>query len=252
MKQTQVVIITGGSRGIGYGIACRFAKDSAKLAIADIDGKAALDAAERLKTEGASDAMGVCCDVSKTDSVDAMLSQVLVKFGRVDVLVNNAGICPFIPAMDMSPETFQKTVDINLTGPFLCTRAVAKQMISQGSGGRIVFITSLNENFTGESQLDYASSKGGLRMQMKAWCLALGKHGITCNAVAPGIILTDMGRTHWEKPDNADYIKRRVPVGRIGSPEDIGKTVAFLASDEAQYISGTSITVDGGYSAACP
>jgi len=252
MDSKQVVVVTGGSRGIGYGIAKRFAKAGACLAVADVDLGRAASAAESLKGEGASDAIGLRCDVSKRAEVEAMADAAIAKFGRIDVLVNNAGVCPFIGALDMPPETFQKTIDINLSGPYHCTQVVAKRMIEQGRPGRIVFITSLNENFTGESQMDYASSKGGLRMQMKAWCLALGKYGITCNAVAPGIILTDMGRDHWEKPENAAHIKRRVPVGRIGSPDDIGNAVFFLASDEARYISGTSITVDGGYSASCP
>lgn len=252
MASSRVVLVTGGSRGIGYGIAKRFAKDGAKLAIADVDLGRAEEAAKSLKCEGAADAIGLKADVSKRGDVEALSDAIISKFGRIDVLVNNAGICPFIPAMDMSAETFLKTVDINLAGPFHCTQVIAKQMIKQGQGGRIVFITSLNENFTSESQLDYASSKGGLRMQMKAWCLALGKYGITCNAVAPGIILTDMGRSHWEKPENAAHIKKRVAMGRIGSPDDIGSAAFFLASEEAYYISGTTITVDGGYSAACP
>ena len=251
MSSDRVVIVTGGSRGIGYGIARRFAKDGAKLFIADVDLGRANEAAENLKGEGAKDASGFRCDVSKRSDVEAMSAACVAKFGRIDVLVNNAGICPFVYAMDMKAETFQKTVDINLTGPFHCTQVVAAQMIKQGQGGRIVFVTSLNENFTSPSQIDYASSKGGLRMQMKAWCLTLGKHKITCNAVAPGIILTDMGRDHWEKPENAEFIKGRVPVGRIGSPDDIGSAAFFLASDEAYYISGTTITVDGGYSASC-
>ena len=252
MSNSRVVLVTGGSRGIGYGIAKRFAKDGAKLVIADVDLGRANEAAGKLKEEGAADAIGLRADVSKRPDVEAMVADTVAKFGRIDVLVNNAGICPFVPAMDMTPETFLKTVDINLAGPFHCTQVVAKQMIKQGKGGRVIFITSLNENFTGESQIDYGSSKGGLRMQMKAWCLTLGKYGITCNAVAPGIILTDMGRSHWEKPENAAHIKQRVAMGRIGSPDDIGSATFFLASDEAYYISGTTITVDGGYSACCP
>ncbi len=251
MDGSQVVIVTGGSRGIGYGIARRFAKAAASLLIVDVDLARASEAAERLKAEGAADAIGFRCDVSKRAEVEAMAEAAIAKFGRIDVLVNNAGVCPFVNALEISPETFLRTVDINLAGPYHCTQAVARRMIALGSPGRIVFITSLNENVTCESQLDYASSKGGLRMQMKSWCLALGKYGITCNAVAPGIILTDMGRDHWERPENAARIKGRVPVGRIGSPEDIGSAVFFLASEEARYISGTSITVDGGYSASC-
>ena len=118
-----------------------------------------------------------------------------------------------------------------------------------GGGGNIIFITSLNENFTDASQLDYASSKGGLRMQMKAFCLALGPHGIRCNAVAPGMILTPMTAGYWEMPEPAARIKTRCPVGRVGMPRDIGAACVFLASDEASFITGVSLPVDGGLTA---
>ncbi|NQU43487.1 SDR family oxidoreductase, partial [bacterium] len=160
-------------------------------------------------------------------------------------------ICPFIDAMKLKPEVWQKTLDVNLTGAFHCTQVVAKQMIEQGEGGRIVFITSLSENVTGPQQVDYGASKAGLRMTMRGFATALGTHGITCNAVAPGMILTDMTRHHWEKSGPAKFIKKRVPVGRIGTPEDIGHAVVFLASSEAEYISGVTLTVDGGHQAVC-
>jgi NAD(P)-dependent dehydrogenase (short-subunit alcohol dehydrogenase family) len=124
-------------------------------------------------------------------------------------------------------------------------------MIERGEGGRIVFITSLSENVTGPSQVDYGASKAGMRMLMRGFATALGRHAITCNAVAPGMILTDMTRHHWEKPEQQEFIRRRVPVGRIGTPEDIGSAVAFLASPEAAYISGVTLTVDGGHQAVC-
>jgi L-rhamnose 1-dehydrogenase len=167
------------------------------------------------------------------------------------VLVNNAGICPFVDVMDISPEVWQKTLDVNLTGAFHCTQLVARRMIDQGDGGRIVFITSLAENVAGPGQVDYAASKAGMRMTMRGFATALGKHGITCNAVAPGMILTDMTRDYWEQPGPAESIKQRVPVGRIGLPKDIGHAAVFLASPEAEYISGISLTVDGGHQAVC-
>jgi NAD(P)-dependent dehydrogenase (short-subunit alcohol dehydrogenase family) len=122
---------------------------------------------------------------------------------------------------------------------------------AQGTGGRVIFITSLAENVTGPQQVDYGASKGGMRMTMVGFATALGKHGITCNAVVPGMILTDMTRFHWEQPENAEFIKNRVPVGRIGEPADIGNAVAFLASMEAEYISGITLRVDGGHQACC-
>jgi len=251
MRTPQVVIITGGGRGIGLGIARCFAAKKAKLVIADKDGKLAEEAAEALRGQGASAAIAVRCDVSARESVERMVVRAVQELGRVDVLVNNAGICPFVDVMELTPEVWQKTLDVNLTGAFHCTQVVARQMIAQGDGGRIIFITSLAEQVTGPAQVDYAASKAGMRMTMRGFATALGKHRITCNAVAPGMILTDMTRYHWEKPGPAKSIKERVPMGRIGMPEDIGHAVVFLASPEAEYISGTTLTVDGGHQAVC-
>jgi L-rhamnose 1-dehydrogenase len=248
----RVVVITGAARGIGYGIAECFAAKGDKLVIADLNLEAAEAAATKLTTEaGAAAGLGVVCDVADRASVQAMVEAVVAHFGRIDVLVNNAGICPFVDVMEMSPEVFEKTIAVNLTGAFHCTQLVAEKMIAQGDGGRVVFITSLAENVTGPAQVDYGASKGGMRMTMVGFATALGKHGITCNAVAPGMILTDMTRHHWEQPGPAEEIKVRVPVGRIGTPTDIGHAVAFLASEEASYVSGVTLRVDGGHQACC-
>ena len=244
---SRVVLITGAARGIGYGIAECFAARKDRLVIADLNLEAAREAAAKLETE----AIGLACDVADRASVQAMVEQAVAHFGRVDVLVNNAGICPFVPVMEMSAETWQRTLDVNLTGAFHCTQLVAERMIAQGDGGRVVFITSLAENVTGPAQVDYGASKAGMRMTMVGFATALGKHGITCNAVAPGMILTDLTRFHWEQPGPAEHIKTRVPVGRIGTPTDIGHAVVFLASPEAEYISGVTLRVDGGHQACC-
>jgi NAD(P)-dependent dehydrogenase (short-subunit alcohol dehydrogenase family) len=180
-----------------------------------------------------------------------MVEQTMQKFNRIDVLVNNAGICPFVDIMEMSPEMYLRTIDVNLNGAFHCTQLVAARMIEQGVSGRIIFITSLAENVTGPAQVDYGASKGGLRMLMVGFATRLGRHGITCNAIAPGMILTDMTRSHWEQPGPAEEIKHRVPVGRIGVPEDIGHAAVLLASAEADYINGITLRVDGGHQAVC-
>lgn len=249
--KSQVVIITGGSQGIGYGIATCFARQNATLVIADVDLKKATAAAARLKRLGAKDTMPILCDVVKRPEVDAMAKAVRGKFGRIDVLVNNAGICPFVEAMELTPEIWQRTLDVNLTGAFHCTQAVAREMIDAGKGGRIIFITSLSENVTNSTQVDYAASKAGLKMTMAGFCTALGKHRITCNAIAPGIILTAMGASYWTQPGPAEEIKARVPMGRIGSPIDIGHAAVFLASPGAEYVSGITLRVDGGHQARC-
>jgi NAD(P)-dependent dehydrogenase (short-subunit alcohol dehydrogenase family) len=247
----QVVVITGAARGIGFGIGKCFARKGASLVIADLDAESAVKAAENLKRDGAFDAIGLRCDVAVRSEVEAMINRTLEAFGRIDVLVNNAGICPFIDVMELTPETWQRTLDVNLTGAFHCAQLAAKAMIERGRGGRILFITSLAENVTGPAQVDYGASKAGLRMTMAGFSTALGKHGITCNAVAPGMILTPMTAFHWEQPENAAFIRQRVPAGRIGTPEDVGNACVFLASPEAEYISGITLRVDGGHQAVC-
>ena len=173
------------------------------------------------------------------------------KYGRINVLVNNAGICPFVDVMEMEPKVFLKTLEVNLIGAYYCTHVVARHMIGRKQGGRIIFITSLAENVTGPAQVDYGASKGGMRMLMVGFATALGKYGITSNAVAPGMILTDLTRWHWEQPGPAEEIRNRVPVGRIGTPTDVGHAVLFLASEQASYINGVSLRVDGGHQAVC-
>lgn len=247
----RIVIVTGGSRGIGFGIAKCFAALGDRLAIPDLDPAAAESAAIQLRELGAADACGLRCDVADRAEVEAMVAAVKDRWGQIDVLVNNAGICPFQHVMDMSAETFEKTIAVNLMGPFHCTQCVAREMIARGEGGRIVFITSLAENVTGPAQVDYGASKGGARMLMVGFATALGQHGITCNAVAPGMIMTPMTEHHWGQPENLATLQRRVPSGRIGTPEDIGNACVFLASDAASYINGVSIRVDGGHQAVC-
>lgn len=249
--ENQVVIITGGARGIGFGIGTCFARKGAAVVIADVNAEAAQEAAARLDAEGGVRCIGIGCDITNRGHVESMVNEVVARYGRIDVLVNNAGICPFIDVMEMAPDVFVRTIEVNLTAAFHCTQVAARPMIERGQGGRVIFITSLAENVTGPAQVDYGASKGGLRMLMTGFATRLGPHGITCNAIAPGMILTDMTRWHWEQPGPAEEIKRRVPVGRIGTPEDIGHAAVFLASKEAAYINGVSLRVDGGHQAVC-
>ena len=247
----KTVIVTGGARGIGEGIARCFAGHGARIILADVEIELAKETATKLVDAGAQDAYAVSCDITKREEVADMVDAVSEKNGGIDVLVNNAGICPFVNIMEMSPEVWHRTIDVNLNGAFHCTQLTAKRMIDRGQGGRIVFITSLAEHVTGPAQVDYAASKSGLRGCMFGFATALGKHGITCNAVAPGMIMTPMTEHHWKKPENAAFLQERVPVGRIGTPEDIGKACVYLASAEADYVNGISLRVDGGHQAVC-
>lgn len=245
------VIITGGARGIGFGIAQCFAKSGAAVVIADADAQAAGEAASRLREEENISSLGIGCDITNREQVKNLLSQVKQEIGAIHVLVNNAGICPFADIVSMDHSIWQKTIDVNLTGAFICTQEIAQVMIEQAVGGRIIAITSLAENVTSPRQVDYAASKAGLRMTMAGFATALGKHGITCNSIAPGMIMTDLTRWSFEVPEVSAAMKERIPVGRVGTPEDIGHVAVFLASEEASYISGTTIRVDGGHQAVC-
>lgn len=241
----RVAIITGAARGIGLGIATCLAGKGYNIVIADMDGAAAQASADKFG------GLGVACDITQRAQVEVLVQAAIAKFGQIDVLVNNAGICPFVDVMEMSETMFKRTLDVNVTGAFHCTQLVAKEMITRQIKGRIVFITSLAANVTSAMQGDYAASKAGLHMLMKSFAIALGPKGITCNAVAPGMILTDMTRFHWEKPENAAFAKDRIPAGRMGTPEDIGQAVALLCADEADYINGVGLIVDGGHQAVC-
>ena len=251
-SMSQNVIITGGAQGIGFGIATCFARKGASIVIADLKESEAIDAAAKLTEAGAKAAHAIRCDITDYDDVQRLVAASLEKLGRIDVLVNNAGISPFIDVMDLKPETFHKVMDVNVTGGFFCTQAVARHMIERAKngdpGGRVIFISSLADRYSQPSQVEYSASKSGVKGLMFGFATSLARHGITSNAVAPGMIMTPLVAHHWSQPGPAEQIKQLVPVGRIGEPEDIGKAVVFLASPDADYINGVTIEVDGGFS----
>ena len=249
--KSRCVVVTGAARGIGRGIAECFAQQGDNLVIVDLNSDETEQTAGQIMKQFNVKALPCACDVTDRTQVQRMAGGAIAAFGGIDVLVNNAGICPFIHVMQISDEVFRKTVEVDLIGPFVCTQVIAAHMIEHAAGGRIIDITSLNEDFTGPNQADYGSAKGGLRVQMKAFCQALGPHGITCNAVAPGIMLTEMTRKPLERPGVMERFEKRIPVGRVGRPADIGWACVFLASQGAAYISGTTIRVDGGFTASC-
>lgn len=248
MSDSKVVIITGGGQGIGFGIAEVFADHASKIVIADLDPGRASEAADRLVKQGAADAVGLACDVADRSTVDAMVAAALKHFGRIDVLVNNAGICPFQDIMEMTPETFQKTIDVNLTGGFHCTQEVAKHMIERGGGGTVVFITSLADHRASGMQADYCASKAGAFGCMVGFANALGPHSINCVAVAPGHVSTPMTAHYWESEQGQADIPKRIPLARLAQPRDIGEACYFAASG-GTYCSGITIRVDGANSA---
>lgn len=240
--QSRMSIITGAGRGIGRAAALRFAEEGARVAAADIDGQAAQAAADALHAAGA-EALPVTVDVTDRDSVDAMVEAVLACWGQIDVLVNNAGIMRDARLVKMTEGEFDSVINVNLKGVYNCTQAVAPHMIARGSG-RIINTSSIVGIYGNFGQTNYVAAKAGVIGMTKVWARELGPKGITVNAVAPGYIATEM---LGSVPDKVmEMLLSRVPLGRLGDPLDVANAYLWLASDEARYINGAVISVDGG------
>ncbi|MGB3135741.1 MAG: 3-oxoacyl-[acyl-carrier-protein] reductase [Nodosilinea sp.] len=240
--QGQVAVVTGASRGIGRAVAIALAGAGAQVAVNYARSSSAAEEVVAHIIDNGGSAIALQADVSKAEQVDALISGTVEKYGRVDVLVNNAGITRDTLLLRMKPEDWQAVIDINLTGVFLCTRAVAKLMLKQRSG-RIINIASVAGQMGNPGQANYSAAKAGVIGFTKTVAKELASRGVTANAVAPGFIETDMtgGLT------NTDEILKFIPLGRFGRPDDIAGMVKFLAADPAAaYITGQVFNVDGG------
>lgn len=246
----KVTIITGAARGIGYACAKRFAAEGAKVIIADVDEDRGAEAAETLAAAGGADARFVACDVGERLDVRNLVTTTVEAHGRVDVLINNAGIVAMADFLDVKEEEFDRVLKINLKGTFLASQAVARQMVDQieagGEPGTIVNISSVNAVFGIANQVPYSVSKGGVNQLTKVMALALAPHGIRVNAVGPGSIMTDMLASVANDEEARRRVLSRTPLGRIGRPEEIASVAAFLASDDASYVTGQTVYADGG------
>lgn len=237
--QDQVVIVTGASRGIGKHLAAAFANEGAKVAcIATTEAGATATA-----TEIGNGAKGFACDVSNAESVQTMVSAVTSTLGTPAVLVNNAGITRDGLILRMKEDDWDRVIDVNLKGAYLCSQALAKPMM-KARYGRIVNITSVIGLHGGAGQANYAAAKAGLLGLTMSVAKELGSRGITCNAVAPGFIESDM--TEALPEEFKAEVLNKAPAGRLGKPEDIAPAVLYLASKEAAYVTGQCLTVDGG------
>lgn len=243
----KVAIVTGGSRGIGRAIALRLGQEGAKVAVIHLRGHEGEEVARLIRQNG-SPAIAIHCDVSDSQQVQAMVERVLQEWGTIDILVNNAAICPFKPFMEISEELWDQVLDTNLKGYFLCSQAVARVMIEKGVRGRIIAVSSISSEFGGSQQAHYCASKAGINLLIKSMAIALGPYGITCNAVLPGTVETDINRAQLADPEVRAYWSQRAPLGRIGTPEDIAGPVVFFASEDAGWCTGAMLVVDGGVS----
>jgi 3-oxoacyl-[acyl-carrier protein] reductase len=238
----KVAIITGAGSGIGEATAFKFAREGAKVAVCDIK----LDTAERVATEirdGGGTAMAFEIDVTNKASIARMVEGVMAAWGRIDTLVNNAGIVQDAQFKKMTDEQFDRVIDVNLKGVYNCTKAVVEVMLDQNSGCILnaSSIVGIHGNF---GQTNYAATKFGVIGMVKTWARELGRKGIRANAICPGFVETPILRTMPEKV--VKMIEDRVPLGRLAKPEEIANTYAWLASDEASYINGAVIEVSGG------
>ncbi len=249
--QNRVAIVTGGARGIGRATVERFVQEGAWVAVWDVDASSGQALVQDLQQQGARVGFWQV-DVADTATVDRAVEEVVATFGRVDILVNNAGIlrdARLVKVKDgqvvgrMRDEDFDAVIRVNLRGVFVCTRAVAPYMIRQRYG-RILNASSVVGLYGNFGQTNYVAAKAGVIGMTRVWARELGRYGITVNAVAPGFIDTDMTRGMPEKI--LHRMVERIPLGRIGRPEDIAAVYAFLASEEAAYINGAVISVDGG------
>jgi 3-oxoacyl-[acyl-carrier protein] reductase len=237
----KVAVVTGASRGIGKAAALALASQGAKVVINYARSSDAAEATVREINEVGGEAIALQADVSQSDEVDRLIKASLDKFGRIDVLVNNAGITKDTLLLRMKPEQWQAVIDLNLTGVFLCTKAVSKTMLKQRSG-RIINIASVAGQMGNPGQANYSAAKAGVIGFTKTVAKELANRGVTVNAVAPGFIETDM-----TEDLKSDDIIKFIPLGRYGKPEEVAGTIRFLAADPAAaYITGQVFNVDGG------
>jgi 3-oxoacyl-[acyl-carrier protein] reductase len=237
----KVCIITGAARGIGKATAIKFLENGAKVVICDLDDTIVQSTVNELSKYGK--IAGFTVDVTKPDDIRYMVAEVLKKFERIDVLVNNAGITADAQLVKMTSEQFDKVIDVNLKGTFNCTKEIAPSMIKSGKG-KIINTSSVVGIFGNFGQTNYAASKFGVIGMTKTWAKELGKKNINVNAVAPGFILTEMS---MKMPDNVlNIMKEKSPLHKLGTPEDVANACMFLASDESDFIHGAVLSVDGG------
>lgn len=237
----KVAIVTGGAQGIGFATVKKFVEEGAVVALCDVRQEGVDRAVHDLSANGA--VTGYVVDVTRRDQVDAMVSSVKGKHGRIDVLVNNAGITLDARLQKMTEDQFDKVIAVNLKGTYNCAQAVVDTMVAQGSGV-ILNASSVVGIYGNFGQTNYAASKFGVIGFAKTWARELGPKGVRCNAVAPGFVATTILGTIPHKV--LEQMTERVPLRRLGTPQDIANVYAFLASDEASYINGTVIEVAGG------
>lgn len=246
LLKDNVFLITGGSSGIGRATAIEAARQGANVALNFFDDEnGAAEVIHEIEALGRT-AIAVKGDVAKPETAQAFIESAVATFGGIDVFVNNAGICPFHSFLDMPIEIFERTMGVNLHGAYFMVQAAANQMVKQGRGGAIVAVSSISALVGGEMQTHYTPTKAGVHSLMQSAAIALGRHQIRCNSVLPGTILTNINKADLSSMEKRAHMEARVPLGRLGQPEDLAGPIVFLASDMAKYVTGAALLVDGG------
>ena len=244
--EDKVAIVTGSSLGIGRAIAVTFGEEGASVAINyrshPEEGEEAVQEIEK----GGGKAISVKADVSEPEEVKDLIQKTVQEFGRLDIMINNAGIEQKMPFLDTPLEVWEKVISVNLTGVWIGCQEAALQMVSQGDGGRIINVSSVHEDLPMTTNATYCAAKGGLRMLMRTIAVELAPHGITVNNIAPGAVETPINRNLDEHPEQRQELLSEIPLGRIGHPEEIASLAVYLASDASSYSTGSTFFVDGG------
>ncbi|KZS96003.1 NAD(P)-binding protein [Sistotremastrum niveocremeum HHB9708] len=248
----KIVAITGSSRGIGKAAALKCAEQGAAGMVLHYYGDEAtseevLSLEDEITKKYRCDIVSVPGDIADPATSTNIVTRGVEKFGRIDVLVSNAGICPFYDFLSMPREVWARTMAVNLDGSFYVVQAVANQMKSQNpQGGSIIQISSWSAYGGGEFQAHYGPTKAGVLSLMQSCAVALGKYGIRCNAILPGTISTEINKEDLANPEKRAYMEKRISLGRLGNPDDVAGPIVFMASDLARYVTGSALLVDGG------
>ena len=249
----QKALVTGSSSGIGTAVALAMGQAGADVVVNYVgDEESANEVVKQIK-DGGSNAIAIKADVSKEDDVERMFAEMIEAFGTIDILVNNAGLQKDAPIDEMTIEQWNKVLDVNLTGQFLCSRAAVREFKRRGvvkdvscAAGKIICMSSVHEVIPWAGHANYAASKGGVMLMMKSIAQEVAPFRIRVNSICPGAIRTPINKSAWDSPEAYNELMELIPYGRIGEPEDIGRVAAWLASDQADYMTGVSMIVDGG------
>ncbi|MDF7812098.1 SDR family oxidoreductase [Hymenobacter sp. YC55] len=251
--QNQVALVTGASSGIGAGVAIAMAAEGATVVVNYAHSPEGAEEVVDQITKAGGKAIAIKADVSKEDEVLAMFDQIRKEFGTLHILVNNSGIQVDAPLLDMTLEQWQKVIDVNLTGQFLCAREAAREFVKRGpqpeiskATGKIICMSSVHEVIPWAGHVNYATSKGGIMQLMKTMAQELAPHKIRVNSIGPGAIATPINESARDTPEEEKSLLTLIPYGRIGDPADIGSVAVWLASDEADYVTGITLFADGG------